>query len=128
MAVSREPLAEKPVLPDSRFLPFALDDLQLDRSRYERTIQAVESVFPSSQVHYEFFESLFNDDAVTKITDFVGVPAKPGNFAKRINSSPLHMPITPKDFAEVRRVLDPTYRYCAERFGEAEIKAIWKFC
>lgn len=107
------------------FLDFARKGLALPRSRYDETIAAVEAVFAPEQIHYEFYESLFNDAAIERITRFAGLPFRPADFGARVNASPLQMPIGRGELARVRKMLEPTYRFCGERFGRERLAGLW---
>jgi hypothetical protein len=115
-----------PAPSEAGFLDFASEPLNLGRSQYQATIQALEAAFPAEEIQYEFYETLFAQSAVDRIMAFIGLPPRPADFALRVNASPLRRPIAPQELARVRARLEPTYRFCAERFGEARIAAIWK--
>jgi hypothetical protein len=110
----------------SGFRAFATQPLNLERSRYERTIAAVEAAFPPEAIHYEFFETLFRPEAMARIAAFAGIADRPANLAERQNASPLQTPIAARERAELRALLEPTYAYCAARFGEVRLRALWK--
>ncbi|MBP7241854.1 hypothetical protein [Amaricoccus sp.] len=107
------------------YLAFASND-NLARSRYETTIRAIEQVFPAEDIHYAFYENLFRPDTIAAINAFLGLPDRPADFGARVNASPVVKPIDPAERARVRALLEPTYRFCEERFGEGQIRAIWK--
>lgn len=116
-AAGKRPAAEEP------YVAFAGDNLS--RSRYETTISAIEAVFPPEDIHYEFYEALFRPEAMAAINAFLGLPDRPADFDRRVNASPVTTAIAPEERARVRALLAPTYRFCAERFGEARIQALW---
>lgn len=107
------------------YLAFAGGE-NLERSRYETTIRALETVFRPEDIHYEFYELLFRPEAVAAINAFLGLPDRPANFDIRVNTSPVRTVIAPGERARVRALLAPTYRFCAERFGEARIRDLWQ--
>lgn len=108
------------------FLEFAMRGQNLARSRYDETIEAVEAVFPAEDIHYEFYETLFTTEAIAQIDRFLGLPGRPADFGARVNASPLQMPVGRDEVARVREMLEPTYRFCAGRFGAERLAAIWK--
>ena len=108
-----------------KFLAFALTPPNLQRSRFETTIAAVESVFPPEDIHYGFYETLFTPEAMTRVMDFLGLPLRPADFEARVNASPLKVPLAASELASVARMLEPTYRFCAARFGAERIQEIW---
>lgn len=109
-----------------RFLAFVRADRNLARTQYENTIAAVEAVFPPEDIRFDFYETLFRPESVAAINDFIGAANRPADFDERVNASPLQVPIAESERAEVRQLLEPTYRFCADRFGEDRIRAIWK--
>ncbi|MBP7003003.1 hypothetical protein [Amaricoccus sp.] len=123
LAKAAPALAPKPE--EESFLDFAQSGLALPRSRYDETIAAVEAVFDPAQIHYEFYENLFNNEAIERITRFAGLPFTPADFAARVNASPLQMPVGRSEVARVREMLEPTYRFCGERFGAERLAGLW---
>lgn len=111
---------------DARFEAFARTAPNLDRSRFEATIAAVEAAFPPEEIRYEFYEALFTPEVVAGIMGFLDLPNRPAAYDERVNASPLQVPLAPQERAKVRALLDPTYRFCAERFGADRIRALWK--
>lgn len=109
-----------------KFAAFAATPPNLQRSQFETTIAAVESVFPAAQVHYDFYETLFTPEAMTDLMEFLDLPQRPANFAERVNASPLQVPLAASERASVARMLEPTYRFCAARFGAERIQKIWR--
>lgn len=108
------------------FAAFATQDQNAGRSDYRRTMEAVDAVFPPGDIRYDFYETLFSMDSLAGITGFVDLEPRPADFGARVNASLGGAPIPAEARARVREILDPTYRYCAERFGEAKIRSIWK--
>jgi len=54
---------------------------------YERTLQEAQSVFGEDRIHLEFYEHLFNQEAVDRICHFAGIGTKPAEFSTRSNAS-----------------------------------------
>lgn len=108
------------------YMAFAADGSNIARSRYETTIRAIEAAFPAGDIHYEFYETLFRPEALSAINAFLGLPDRPADFGSRFNASPVEAPIAAGERVRARDMLDPTYRFCAERFGEEKIRKIWK--
>jgi Sulfotransferase family len=96
-----------------------------ERADYGRILNALDIVFPAAQVHVEFFENLFTENAVSKLCEFLEVPVRPAAFGKIVNSSPRPIELD-KDLACLaREKYARTYDYCYQRFGEDVIKHIW---
>ena len=95
------------------------------RSDYAATVTALDEVFPENKVHYAFYEQLFSDKELTRITEFLGLTPKAANFEKRWNASPSEMKLSKDQIANAREYYDWVYQFCADRFGEKLIKEIW---
>ena len=96
------------------------------RTRYERTFEALDAAFDSDDVYYGFYETLFSDAEVKKITEFLGVDYIDPDFDKLVNASPHPAQLDQASIAQARNYYDATYRACMDRFGESFIKQIWK--
>ncbi len=95
------------------------------RTRYDLTLKALDAAFPPEKVYVNFFETLFREETLREICAFLGIRYIPGDFDTPINVSPRKANLTQEQIAEVRAHYDETYRYCAERFGEAFLENIW---
>lgn len=89
------------------------------KSEYEMTIGNIESIVDRERILYLFYETLFTDDAVAEIEQFLGIRLQvlaSAMFSQRVNvSRPAE--ITPALRARVREVLAPTYAFIEQRFG-----------
>jgi len=97
------------------------------RNDYHRTIEALDASFgPGGQVHYAFYERLFERSEVEAICDFVGIDVHTADFAKRHNESTG----SPDSLAEgtIRAVAThyrEVYAAVAERFPQVDLGAVW---
>ena len=57
------------------------------RTRYDKTIATVDSVFAEDEVYYGFYETLFSDEEVRKICELTGIRFRPPNFDRMANVS-----------------------------------------
>lgn len=112
---------------ESPFLAFALEEMNLRRSQYEKTVTAVEAAFPAAQLHCVLFEDFFNEAALRRFTDFAGIDFLPTEYAKTKQTASGGAELTDEDVAQLRDRLDATYRFCEERFGRDAIAACWKY-
>jgi hypothetical protein len=110
----------------SPFLRAALEDTNVLRSRYDKTMAAVEAAFPKKNIHYAFFETFFNDESLRKFTDFVGLDFMPGAYSVKKNSSARNREMTDFEIEVLRSTFDESYKDCAERFGGEFIGRIWQ--
>jgi hypothetical protein len=120
--MARSPEARVPHHP---FLVFALDEINLLRSQYDRTIAEVEAVFPPDAVHYAFFETFFTEESLRRFTDFAGLAFMPGNYREKRNVSTRRNPLTNFERTYLRDRLADTYAFCAARFGIASVEKCW---
>jgi hypothetical protein len=94
------------------------------RSMYHVTIENVLAVFPEDRVHFGFFENLFNDESVRRITGFLGIEFKKGKYGQVKNPTPpREMTDEMKDLA--RKTFAPVYEYCFDRFGD-QVPRQWR--
>jgi hypothetical protein len=101
------------------------DSWALRCSRYDQTIRELEAAVPAERIAYFFFEDLFVQSSIDRMTDFLGISRKPGDFGKMVNEGRGGELGMPEDLVErTREMLDPTYRYMAERFG-SQLPSAW---
>jgi hypothetical protein len=120
--------AVRTVLRPSRspFLAFATDETNLSRSRYDRTMGAIEAAFDPSLIHYAFFEELFTDREQERLAGFLGIDPLPADFGRKVNASPGGPVLRPAEVTFLREALAPTYDACALRFGADRLHRLWK--
>ncbi|MCF3638362.1 sulfotransferase [Rhizobium sp. TRM95111] len=63
------------------------NDQHVLRSRYDKTLANLRAAFKPEEIHTEFYESLFTNQAVKGICDFLGISFKDPNFAVKKNAS-----------------------------------------
>src|SRR5690242_16034834 len=80
-----------------------------DRSRYERTIRNLESVFSSKEILYLFYETLFCSRAIHSLCTFLGLPYVQPDFAKIVNPGGAREQILPDIDSRIREAFDETY-------------------
>jgi hypothetical protein len=91
------------------------------RSRYFETIETMETVFPSSQIHYGFFDDIRDNPGafVADIFAFLGV-APVGDMApmlgEAVNSTGRKTPMPPEFEREMAKDYTPIVRRLSERF------------
>lgn len=96
------------------------------RTKYEKTIKNIEAVFNTTDIHYEFYESLFHESSIRKITDFLDVPFIEPDLGKVVNSSPKSdSDIDKTTVKNIVNFYSETYRFCMRKFGESKIKESW---
>ena len=91
-----------------------------ERSFYNETIERLDEVFASGEVHVAFFETFFNDDAVGALCDFLGCPFIPGEYGKRVNpgGEPEQDGLNRTAIEAGLEKFADVYAFCRERFGD----------
>jgi sulfotransferase family protein len=107
------------------FLAFAMDEINLLRSQYDKTMAELDAVFEPDAVHYAFYETFFTDAALRRFTEFAGIGFVPGNYGVRTNVSTRLNPLSGFEVAYLRERLADTYAFCGSRFGPASVEPIW---
>lgn len=95
------------------------------RTRYESTLTALARAFDPADVFYGFYETLFTDSELHRLTGFLGIAPAPADFALRVNASPREAELDAASIARARAHYDATYRACFDRFGADFVKRIW---
>jgi hypothetical protein len=94
-------------------------------SRYERFVPDLQTVFGHEAVHIEFYESLFDDAAMRRIADFLGLSRIDADFTRVDNRSNFPHRLPADVLATVRQDLEPTYRWAVDVFGQERIARLW---
>ncbi len=95
------------------------------RTNYHLTIEALEQVFESENILYEFYEQLFTPEATRRICDFLQLPYIEPKFEKAVNSSPKTNEISAEVARKVARAYSDVYSFVTERFGADFVASIW---
>ena len=96
----------------------------LARARYDLTVGALEAVFPPEELFIGFYETLFAQEALDRLTAFLGVSPREGNLSRRLNVTASAGPLPETLAAEAREVFAPVYSFAGDRFG-AELPDAW---
>lgn len=97
----------------------------ISHTKYDEIISNIEQVF--NNVHYEFYENLFNETSYKKITDFIDIPWKWNrpNFS-RINETAYKQDLPSLEIQnKVREKYKSVYDFVYERFPDA--KEYWEY-
>lgn len=94
------------------------------KSFYQTTIQNLEAVFRSEQIHYGFYETLFDTSFKTDLQHFLGFSLQEFDSSQVFNASPKSavMPLALKQ--KLADIFSDTYAFCADRFG-AQVTDVW---
>ncbi|QBF34244.1 sulfotransferase [Thalassococcus sp. S3] len=108
-----------------RFAEAAVQDWCLHRTQYDVIVPNLETVFGRDNIYFGFYETFFSDEEVFRLCDFLGIERVAPNLDKLANYSPRTSEPSAEQLATVRAFYDPTYSYCADRFGADFIDRIW---
>jgi hypothetical protein len=95
------------------------------RTNYHLTITALESVFAPEELHYDFYERLFTEQATRQICEFLRIPYVEPKFDKRVHTSPKATEISDETANLVVQAYSDVYSFAAERFGADLIAHLW---
>ncbi|MEM9046771.1 MAG: sulfotransferase [Pseudomonadota bacterium] len=97
----------------------------LRRTRYDRVIGDLDSVLPPDRVAYFFYETLFTEGEIDRLTSFLDLDPMPADFDRKVwvTKGRDVMP-GPEVEARVRDALRPVYRFVEERFG-MDVPGVW---
>lgn len=98
------------------------------RSFYKQTLINLNKAFHHEQLWIGFYETLFRQDTIDDLTEWLGLEQRPANLEEVVNPSvnkTLQF-LMHDNIDVIRKQYDPQYRYCAEVFGEDFIRSIWK--
>jgi len=94
------------------------------RADYARTMTELEAAVPAPRIHYAFYETLFSQQAVTRICRFLGIDPVPVEGGERINPG-RSMELPEEAAALLMQALRPQYDAVFGKFGDAVPEA-WR--
>ena len=94
----------------------------LDRSNYRGTLFALGHL-PADRVKYMFYETMFADDTIADLCDFLGIDFHPGNYSHRVRGGGGSL-MTVEQRNTMRWLLAPSYKAVSRAFG-GEVPASW---
>ena len=95
------------------------------RTRYDRTIAVLDSVFERQDVIYGFYEDLFSEARIREICATLGVDFHPPRFDERHNASPPARTVPDETVRAVATHYREVYDAVAGRFPELDLPALW---
>lgn len=105
----------------------AMADWQEKRTKYDVILPKLERVFPAEDIHYGFYETLFDQSQVDAICDFLDIRRQNANLNTKSNASPKTDNPDPEALRAVAEHYRGAYEYCADRFGADFIRNIWPY-
>lgn len=96
------------------------------RSRYDLTISRLESVVPRHRVCHLFYETLFDQAELDRLTGFLGIAPHPAEPRRRVNQGVGGRTALPGDLeARARVALAPVFEFVKKRFDSQVPQAWW---
>lgn len=97
------------------------------RTKYDETIQTIEKVFAPDDIFCGFYETLFTDETIRSLTDFLGVPFSPGTYGVKVNEGQKSQKFETIAYEKIiSNHYRNTYLFLYDKFGEDFINSIWK--
>lgn len=93
------------------------------RSRYDMTLDAIESVFAPGDRFFCLFEELFTPDGIAALAEFAGVPVEAEAGGKKVNARGSAGGISEDLSAQIARHYAPVYEAVARRLPQ--IAEVW---
>jgi hypothetical protein len=101
-----------------------IDDV-VERSTYDRTLSALDRVFEPGRVFVDFYEDMFSDAFVARLTEFLGASRFAADFDQAVHAASDDWRPEPELLATIRGRLARVYDVCRERFGD-RLPASWR--
>ncbi|MBN9887530.1 sulfotransferase [Salipiger abyssi] len=89
------------------------------RADYRATIEALEAVFPASDLLYLFYEDLLSEDSLRRLCTFAGLDYCPPASRTPQNETQIRTRLPDAARTALRARLDAQYAFCRARFGAA---------
>lgn len=91
-------------------------------TRYDKTVMALRNAFDESNLHFEFYERLFNNDSIERLSHFLDINLNEVNLAEKINSSK-SLDLPNEVASKCREHFSDVYDFCNKEFPET--KLLW---
>jgi len=94
------------------------------RSDYAAIHERICSAFGEENVHFGFYETMFEDKEIERLQNFLGLEFK-ANTDERVNSTPSVYDFSKEDLQHFREAYQDRYDFVAKQFGEEIITEYW---
>jgi len=111
----------------THFTATATGDWCQIRTRYQDIIPRIDAVFAPEDQHIAFYESLFSEEGVKLLCEFLDITYIPTELEKRVNSSPRDSEPSADAWNATRLAYKDTYDFCAQRYGAELISDLWGY-
>ena len=99
-----------------------------NRTRYEITINNLESVFSPEQIFYGFYETLFEDQTINQLKDFLNLSDFEPDINYKVGATEKQRETLNEGLS--RKMFDfyrDTYHFCNNKFGTRDIWSGWQY-
>lgn len=87
------------------------------RANYPVVCQQLENAFPTGDIFYGFYETLFSAHEQARLAHFLGLIPQVFDTSKRINSTPKLFSYTTKDIENLKVRVEDRYQFVADKFN-----------
>ena len=94
------------------------------RTRYEVVCERLRNVFEEEELYFGFYETVFDDGELERISKFLSIPVNYEHRNKHVNVSPKISQISMDLRQKVKSFYSNTYDYCFKNLEET--RQIWK--
>ena len=94
------------------------------RTRYEIICERLRNVFADEELYFGFYEKMFDDGELERISKFLNIPVNFEYRNKQVNVSPERNQISVDLRERIKCFYSDTYNYCFENFEETKLS--WK--
>lgn len=98
---------------------------QAVRTRYDRTLAAMDAVFGPDEIVVEFYERLFDRDVLQRICARIGIDFHEPDFGHRVNVSKTKAELPVETAKKIADHYGVVYDAVAERFPDVDLDALW---
>jgi hypothetical protein len=105
-----------------KFEKFFMRKQAVDRSRYDLTVTALYQSFDPENVFFGFYEDMFNDCFITRLSRFLDIDLSNADFDEQVNThDTIQLPA--RYYDQCRTYYADVYAFCAQEFPETT--ALW---
>ncbi len=107
----------------ARLPDFCRSEEALIRTDYPATLERLAEVFPAAESHVGFYETMFSEGEIARLSACLGIPSRPELGSEMIHGG--KAADLPGDAASLAwAALEPIYRRCNALYPET--KSIWR--
>lgn len=118
---SRNPMSDAKRL--ELFDSYYLRPEVIAKTRYDKTIRAIEKVFDKDNIYYGFYEDMFEMKSLERISTFLDLDLRQSNVTRKINASK-KIELSAEQYQTCRAYYRQVYEFCEDAFPET--KELWK--